>query len=159
MILLKPLFKSYGRNFVFDPKSSFSYETISVGDDVYIGPGARLHASDSEIRLGSKIMFGPNVTIMGGDHNTSEIGVYMYDQHNKLPENDQKVIIEDDVWIGCDVTILKGVIIGHGSIIAAGALVIKNVDPYSIVAGVPAKLIKKRFTNDEIVIHESKLNR
>lgn len=159
MTLLRPLFKSYGRNFVFDPASSFSYGTISVGDDVYIGPGARLHASDSEISMGNKIMFGPNVTIMGGDHNTSELGVYMYDQHIKLPDNDQKVIIEDDVWIGCDVTILKGVTIGRGSIIAAGALVIKNVTPYSIVAGVPAKLIKKRFTSDEITVHESILER
>jgi acetyltransferase-like isoleucine patch superfamily enzyme len=53
------------------------------------------------------------------------------------------VIIEDDVWIATRATILKGVTIGHGSVIAAGAVVTKSVPPKSIVAGVPAKVIKK----------------
>lgn len=158
MFAYRPLFKKHGKNFVFDPYSIFSYDTIEVGDDVYIGPGACFLASESYIKLGNKIMFGPNVTIMGGDHNTSQIGKYMYDVHDKLPENDLPVIIEDDVWIGTGVIILKGVTIERGSIIAAGALVIKDVPAYSIMGGVPAKLIKQRFSADEIELHEAKLN-
>ncbi|CAG0905860.1 unnamed protein product, partial [Darwinula stevensoni] len=80
-------------------------------------------------------MFGPNVTIMGGNHNTSVIGAFMYDVREKLPENDQPVIIEDDVWVGTGVIILKGVTIGKGSIIAAGSVVTKSCKPYSILGG------------------------
>jgi acetyltransferase-like isoleucine patch superfamily enzyme len=68
----------------------------------------------------------------------------------KLPENDQPVVIEDDVWAGAHVIILKGVTIGHGSIIAAGSVVTKSFPPYSIIGGVPARLIKMRFSEDQI---------
>lgn len=68
----------------------------------------------------------------------------------KLPENDLPIVIEDDVWCGANVTILKGVTIGHGSVVAAGAVVTKSFPPYSIIGGVPAKLIKMRFDNEDI---------
>lgn len=80
------------------------------------------------------------------------------DDNEKIPQNDAAVVIEDDVWCGANVTILKGVIIGRGSVIAAGAVVTKSCPPYSIIGGVPAKIIKKRFTPDEIAIHEGILN-
>lgn len=159
IIILRPLFRKHGKNFVFDPFGSYSFDTIEVGDDVYIGGGACFQASESGIIMGNKIMFGPNVTIMGGDHNTSEIGVYMYDQKTKLPQNDKKVIIEDDVWIGTGVIILKGVTIKTGSIIAAGALVTKDVPAYTIAGGVPAKVLKNRFTNQELIVHKNNLKR
>lgn len=92
---------------------------------------------------------------MGGDYNTSDIGKYMYDINEKLPENDQPVVIKDDVWIGSGVIILKGVTIGEGSIIAAGALVNKDINPYSIVGGVPAKILKMRFDKSQINEHLS----
>ena len=72
----------------------------------------------------------------------------------KLPENDAPIVIEDDVWCGANVTILKGVTIGRGSIVAAGAVVTTSFPPYSIIGGVPAKFLKKRFTEDEIRDHE-----
>ena len=72
----------------------------------------------------------------------------------KIPENDQDVLIEGDVWCGANVTILKGVTIGRGSIVAAGSVVTKSCPPYSIIGGVPAKLIKKRFSEEEIKLHE-----
>lgn len=68
----------------------------------------------------------------------------------KLPENDLPIVIEDDVWCGANVTILKGVTIGHGSVVAVGAVVTKSFLPYSIIGGVPAKLIKMRFDNEDI---------
>ena len=60
------------------------------------------------------------------------------------------IVIEDDVWIGARVTVLGGVTIGRGAIVAAGAVVTKNVAPYSIVAGVPAKPLKMRFDEETI---------
>ena len=77
--------------------------------------------------------------------------------NEKLPNNDLPVVIEDDVWCGANVTILKGVTIGHGSIVAAGAVVTKSFPPYSIIGGVPAKLIKMRFTREKAVENDKLL--
>ena len=154
---LRPLFKSYGRNFIFDPFGTYTFQTIAVGDDVSIGPGACLLAARSSITIGNKVMFGPNVSLIGGDHNVSEIGKFMSDVKNKRPEDDQDIVIEDDVWVGTGAIILKGVRICRGSIIAAGAVVTKDVAPYSVMAGLPAKLIKKRWSEADIIRHEAAL--
>lgn len=69
---------------------------------------------------------------------------------NKMINNKWNAVIGNDVWIGSDVKILQGVIIGDGAVIGAGALVTKNIKPYSIVGGVPAKLIRKRFSDEDI---------
>ena len=159
MYVLRPLFKSYGKNFIFDPSGQYSFSTISVGNDVYIGPGACLLAGDSAIEIGNKVMFGPNVTIMGGDHNFSVVGKYMFDVKEKKPGDDLPVYIHDDVWIGTGAIVLKGVTIGAGSLVAAGALVKDDVPKYAIVAGVPAKIVRMRFSNDEIAAHEQMLGR
>lgn len=157
MLLMRPLFKVHGRNFIFDPDGSYSFETISVGNEVYIGPGAVLLASLSSICIGNKVMFGPNVTIMGGDHNTSVIGKFMFDVKVKRAQDDQPVVIEDDVWIGTGAIILKGVHVGRGCIVAAGAVVTRNIPPYTIVAGIPARVLSVRFKMDEIIEHEMSL--
>jgi len=158
MLLSKNLLDECGQNVRYFPtKSNILYKNISLGDDVYLGPGATLSASDSKIVIGNKVMFGPNVTIMSGDHNVTEIGEYMYDVEYKLPENDQPVFIENDVWIGTGAVILKGVTIGKGSIIAAGSLVNKDVEEYTIVAGIPAKFIKYRFEEDDLEIHRRQM--
>lgn len=65
-------------------------------------------------------------------------------------EDTYNVVIGNDVWIGHGVSILSGITIGDGAIVAAGAVVTKNVEPYSIVGGVPARLIKKRFNEEQI---------
>ena len=124
MYFMKPLFKNSGKNVIFSPYDNFSYSTISLGDDVFIGSGANF-SSIVNIKIGNKVMFGPNVTIMGGDHNITEIGKYMFDVKNKLKNNDLDIIIDDDVWIASNTIILKGVHIGKGSVIAAGSIVTK----------------------------------
>ncbi len=72
-------------------------------------------------------------------------------------EYDQEVVIEEDVWCGVNVTILKGVTIGRGAIIAAGSVVTKDIPPYSIAAGIPAKPLKMRWSPEQIKEHESLL--
>lgn len=118
-------------------------------------------ASRSRIILGDHIVFGPKVSIRGGDHRIDLIGKYIDEVYDtmKMPENDKDVILEGDNWIGMNVTILKGVTIGRGSIIAAGAVVNKSIPPYSIAGGVPAKILRQRFSPQEIFEHESLLNK
>jgi acetyltransferase-like isoleucine patch superfamily enzyme len=157
MYLVLTKFSVRGKNIIFNPFDSFSYGTIEFGSYIYIGPGAYFHSTHSCIKIGCKVMFGPNVSLLGGDHNTSKLGEYMYDVKEKNHKTDAPIIIEDDVWVGANVIILKGVTIGTGSIIAAGSIVTKSYEAYSIIGGVPAKLIRKRFSEDELIVHKSKL--
>lgn len=157
MKLFSSLFKEIGKNVIFDPSDHFSYKTIIIGDDVFIGSGAKFSSQNESIKIGRKVMFGPNVTIMGGDHNTEQIGKYMFDVKTKLAHHDLPVEIGEDVWIGSNAIILKGVKIGRGSIVGAGSIVTKSCDPYSILVGAPAKVVKKRFSINEISKHEALL--
>lgn len=99
-----------------------------------------------------------NFTVHTGNHVHIK-GKYITDvtEANKPEGYDNDVIVEKDVWIGCNVTLLSGVTIGRGCTIAAGAVVAKSTHPYSIVGGVPAKFIKFKWSIDEILEHESKL--
>lgn len=157
MHLLKYQFRKCGINVLFYPiKSEFSYKNIIIGNNVFIGNGASFISSISLIQIGNNVLFGPNVSIRGGNHSSHIIGKLMFDYKikDKLPNDDEPVIIDNDVWIGCNTTILKGVTIGRGSIIAAGAVVTKNLPPYSVAGGVPAKLIRKRWSKEDIIKHE-----
>ena len=146
--------KHCGRGVYFRPMSSDikGIENLSVGDGTSIPKGSTFYCTDAPLTIGRKVIFGPNPTIITGDHRIDILGKFIIDvtAEEKLPENDQPVVIEDDVWTGANVTILKGVTIGHGSVIAAGAVVTQSFPPYSIIGGVPAKLLKMRFTEEEI---------
>lgn len=127
---------------------------LSIGDGSSIPKGSTFYCTEVPLTIGKKVIFGPNPTIITGDHRTDIIGKFIIDSHEKLPENDAPVVIEDDVWTGANITILKGVTIGRGSVIAAGAIVTKSCPPYSIIGGVPAKVLKYRFTIEEVLKHE-----
>ena len=85
------------------------------------------------------------------------VGRFIFDVQDKKPDDDKDVVIHDDVWIGTNVTILKGVTIGRGAVVAAGSLVIRDVAPYAVVGGVPAKLLKYRWEPEVILKHEEML--
>lgn len=155
-LIIRPLFAECGRNVSFNPFDHFSYSTIRIGSDVYIAAGACFSALKG-ISIGSKVMFGPNVIIRGGNHNTTVLGRYMFDVHEKKEENDQPVAIEDDVWVGAGAIILMGVTVGRGAIIGAGAVVTRDVAPYSVVAGIPARVIRSRWSVAQIIEHEKML--
>ena len=127
---------------------------LSVGDGTSIPKGSVFYCTEAPLTIGKKVVFGPNPTIITGDHRIDVIGKFILDNIEKLPENDAPVVIEDDVWCGANVTILKGVTIGRGAVIAAGSVVTKDIPRYSIAGGVPARIIKMRFTPEQIKEHE-----
>jgi chloramphenicol O-acetyltransferase type B len=127
---------------------------IEFGDKVQIGNNSIVNCSTT---FGNNILVARNVSFIGrDDHRYDIIGKTIW----QSPRGDaKKVTVEDDVWIGHGAISLSGVTIGRGSIVAAGAVVTKDVARYSIVGGNPARLIKMRFTPDQMREHESILMR
>ena len=144
---LRKHLKNAGGAYIDEHFTVVGAHNISFGESVYIGPNATLMAAGAPIEIKGHFMSGPGLTIITGDHRIDIRDKYMDEVTvvEKLPENDQPVVIEEDVWCGANVTILKGVTIGRGSVIAAGAAVTKNVGEYEVWGGVPAKKIKNRF--------------
>lgn len=152
----KKAMKSCGKHVKIKPSTSvyFGLENLSIGNNVSIPRYAHIFCTEAPLKIGNNIVFGPSPTIVTGDHRIDVVGKFIVDSDEKIPQNDQAVCIEDDVWVGANVTILKGVTVGRGSVIAAGAVVIKSCPPYAIIGGVPARIIKPRFSIDEIIRHE-----
>lgn len=159
--IYKRAMKHCGKGVYIRPMSSDfkGIENLSVGDGTSIPKGSTFYCTNAPLTIGKKVIFGPHPTIITGDHRIDIIGKHIIDvtDEEKLSENDLPVVIEDGVWCGANVTILKGVTIGRGSVIAAGAVVTRSCAPYSIIGGVPARLIKMRFTPEEIIEHEKQL--
>jgi len=143
---------------ILTPPLSGNMRNVFIYDNVGIGPHALLSTPNAKIIIKGNCAIAEHLTIHTGNH-ARVIGKFVTDitEANKPEGYDKDVIIEKDVWIGSNVTILAGVHIGRGATIAAGAVVNKDVPPYSIVGGVPAKVIKFYWTKEQILEHESKL--
>lgn len=129
---------------------------LSVGNDVYIGKGCTIEVDG---KIGNYVLIANQVGLIGRlDHNYKSVGVpiryspWVGDNLEHLL--DGEIIIEDDVWLGFGAIVLSGVHIGRGAIVAAGSVVTKNIAPYEIVGGTPARPIGQRFLQEEIVKHE-----
>ncbi len=134
------IFKSMGKNVNIQKGVYFGKgDKISIGDYSGIGENSVLGQTD-EIQIGNNVLIGPQIMIFTQNHNFRDRSKLIREQGG----SPSPVFIEDDVWIGARVTILAGVRIGTGSVIAAGAVVTKSFPSYSIIGGVPAKLIGTR---------------
>jgi len=144
---------NFGKNLYIGRKVfMWAKHSISIGDNFYIGKFSQIEC-DAEI--GNYVMLANFVALVGRhDHNFSEIGVptrlasKIRDKDYNYKGLNEKVVIEDDVWVGHGSIILSGVTIGQGSVIAAGSVVTSDVEPFSIYAGNPAKRIKSRFERE-----------
>jgi acetyltransferase-like isoleucine patch superfamily enzyme len=145
-IFLKLSLKKMGRNVLVDYGCYIRYPwRLSIGSNVSINRGCNIYASrqirDVEIIIGNNVALGPNVTLFGAGHDYTQLS---------LPDTAGNIVIHDYVWIGGNSTILHGVTIGEGAIVAAGSVVTKDVQPYSIVAGIPARVISSRKIRDPL---------
>lgn len=147
-----------GNNVILNPPLSGDMRNIYIYDDVGIGGHAIFSTPNAKIIFKGSSAIAHHLTIHTGNH-ARVLGKFITDitEANKPSGYDKDVIIEKDVWIGANVTILSGVHIGRGATIAAGAVVNKDVPPYSIVGGVPARVIKIYWTIDQILEHERQL--
>lgn len=131
---------------------------IEVGRYTYGHEDSMVHSwgEDAKVIIGNFCSIASNVEFfLGGNHRVDWITTYPFGHiHNEIfnnfngeghPKTNGNIVIGNDVWIGMSAKIMSGVVIGDGAVIASNSVVTKNVEPYSIVGGNPAKLIKKRF--------------
>lgn len=143
------LFSSCGTNFRFNPRSNFiDPQDMSFGDDVFINGGAHF---SGKIKVGDDVMFGPNVTAFGHDH-------YFAIEGKKLVEIEsiwrhQGVEVGSHCWIGANVTILAGVILGNGCVVAAGSVLKGTYPPFTLIAGNPGAVRKLIFDDETLKTH------
>jgi acetyltransferase-like isoleucine patch superfamily enzyme len=149
----KSMMAECGRNVKLANGCDLTYSNLHVGNDVYLGPFTYVISPFAHVYIGNHVMFGPNVMIISSDHKFDVVGKNMRDVAEESG-SDKDVIIEDDVWIGANTIILKGVTIGKGSVIGAGSIVTKNIEPYTIYVGAPNKKYWERFDSETIIKHE-----
>lgn len=133
------------------PMNFFPAADVSIGNRTYGDLHIFKFNTKSKIKIGSFCSIGQNTSfIIDADHHISHISSYPYkamllhtEKYEAISKGD--IVVDDDVWIGYGATIMSGVHIGQGAVVATSAVVTKNVPPYAIVGGVPAKVISYRF--------------
>ena len=158
--LLAPLYQHRGRHSVIHHSARMDtppYRKFSLGDYSVIESFACINNAVGDVMIGDHTRIGLHNTIIGpvtiGSHVNLAQGITVTALNHNFEDSEKRideqgvstsaVVIEDDIWIGANAVILPGVTIGHHSVVAAGAVVTKDVPPHSLVAGVPAKIIKQ----------------
>lgn len=158
--MLAPLYQHRGKHSVIHRSARMDtppYRKFSLGDYSVIESFACINNAVGDVIIGDHTRIGLHNTIIGpvtiGNHVNLAQGITVTALNHNFDDSDKRideqgvsttpVVIEDDIWIGANAVILPGVTIGHHSVVAAGAVVTKNVPPHSLVAGVPAKIIKQ----------------
>jgi maltose O-acetyltransferase len=133
---------NFGRRVSLARKAYIDPLDLWVGDNTWLGVNCFICG---KVRIGNDVMLGPNVVIPGANHIIHNIDVPMV----KAGLDVRGTVIEDDVWIGGNVVIVDGVTVGRGAVVAAGSVVTTDVPAYSIMAGVPARVVSSRHNKSE----------
>ena len=153
---------SFGKNFHVGARVRiWGKSKIEIGNNFYMGRDSQI---ETNVKIGNNVICGNKVAFVGRfDHNFQQIGVptrlanQIRDKDYNWKGLNEITIVEDDVWIGYGTIIMSGIKIGEGSIIAAGSVITKDVEAYSIYGGNPAKKIKDRFDKKEDLIEHLKI--
>lgn len=138
-------------NIISNPENVYLYGNNGLKQAIILTPNAKfVMKKNSGSAYGLKVVTGNHARIVGIPYRNITESI-------KPKGFDKDVVVEEDVWIGINVTLLAGVTIGRGATVAAGAVVCKSMPPYCVCGGVPAKFIKFYWTIDQILEHESKL--
>ena len=144
-------FKRKGKNISLSKGGLINVpNNVELGSNIYIGRDFKINANGG-LEILNNVMIGPNLLVETDDHCFDKIGIQMFTYSEEKICG--KVIIESDVWIGGNVTILKGVKIGEGAIVGACSLITKDVQPYTISVGIPCRKIKTRFSREDLERH------
>lgn len=142
------------------PGNYFPPKIVELGMHSYGVLSINWNSTEAKVRIGNWCSIAPEVVfVVNSEHNVDSLSTYPFKVKalgQREPEAGTKggITVRDDVWIGFRATILDGVTVGQGAIVAAGAVVAKDVPPYAIVGGVPAKLIKYRYAPDVVKLME-----
>ena len=152
LFLFKKRWRRQNRHNSTYPLDLFPMSAAKVGRYSYGGLRVLSFGEGNQVSIGNFCSIGPHVLfVLKADHRTDCISTFPFnvkvlgEAYEAVSKGD--ILVEDDVWIGANVTVLSGVTIGRGAVIAAGAVVTENIPPYAIVGGVPAKVIKYRFSD------------
>ena len=135
-----------GHHIVFYPGVCIGWaKHLTIGNDVDLASDVMI-TTKGGVSIGNRVWIGYRTVILSSNHTIPEgrDPIFIDSKKTTLDDTLRPVVIENDVWIGCNVTILPGVTVGTGSVIAAGSVVTKDIPPYAIYGGVPAKLIRMR---------------
>lgn len=143
--------KNVHETFYMSGRSKISSD-LKAGPYVFVAEDCVVYP---KVTIGDYTLLAPNVKILGGDHEINTVGTPIIFSGRSVLE---ETTIGKDVWIGTNCIVMAGVTIGNGAIVAAGSVVTKDVEPYSINAGIPSKKIKARFESEaDIKKHEQML--
>lgn len=137
-------------------RNVFPVDCVTVGKETYGDLDVRYFGNPQEgLQIGSYCSIGPDcVFLLGGNHHGNTMSTYPFRTMFHMTDYEAwtkgKIVLEDDVWLGQGVTILSGVRIGKGACVAAGSVVCADVPPYAIVGGVPARVLRYRFSQEII---------
>lgn len=133
---------------------------VNIGEHTYGIPQIKSWGNDGNVTIGKYCSIADNVKIYcGGNHRIDWVSTFPFPAFDYFKEHKNisdycsskgDIIIGNDVWIGNDVSILSGVNIGDGAVIGANTVIAKNIEPYSVVVGNPQRVVKKRFTTEQI---------
>lgn len=141
-------FKSFGINSEFRPGAyAEACSKISIGSNVVIRPGTFMFADPTdnggEIVIEDKVLIGPGVHFYTNNHKFDQVDRPIYDQGYPLATVENSIVLKSGCWIGGGVILLQGVTVGLNSVVAAGSVVTKSVPDFTLVGGVPARVLKK----------------